>query len=59
MKENNDDTVEIFAIWEYDSYEAYVEIESKVRSDIAHLKRANDWYEKKWWKRTCYKGIFF
>ncbi|ENQ3108550.1 NIPSNAP family protein [Bacillus cereus] len=46
MKDNADDTVEIFAIWEYDSYEDYVTIESKVRSDEAHLKRIEDWYEK-------------
>ena len=39
MKSTTVDTVEIFAIWEYDSYEYYLEIESKVRSDEAHLKR--------------------
>lgn len=46
MKDNGDDTVEIFDIWEYNSYEDYVQIESKVRSDQAHLKRIHDWYEK-------------
>ncbi|WP_020061847.1 NIPSNAP family protein [Bacillus sp. 123MFChir2] len=46
MKDNGDGTAEVFAIWEYDSYEDYVEIESKIRSDQAHLKRIHDWYEK-------------
>ncbi|MBO1511232.1 NIPSNAP family protein [Metabacillus bambusae] len=55
MKDNNDNTVEIFAIWEYDSYEDYVEIESKVRSDEAHVKRIKDWYEKNGGKEHVYK----
>ncbi|MED3126175.1 NIPSNAP family protein [Bacillus wiedmannii] len=46
MKDNNDGTTEIFAIWEYDNYEQYKEIESKIRSDEKHVKRIHDWYEK-------------
>ncbi|MEK4578828.1 MULTISPECIES: NIPSNAP family protein [Bacillus] len=46
MKDNNDGTTEVFAIWEYDSYEQYKEIESKIRSDKIHVKRIHDWYEK-------------
>ncbi|WP_430786634.1 NIPSNAP family protein [Virgibacillus flavescens] len=46
MKENDSDTMEIFAIWEYDSYEEYKKIESEIRSDEAHLKRIKDWYEE-------------
>lgn len=46
MKDNNDGTVEIFAIWEYNSYEEYIEIESKIRSDKNHVNRINNWYEK-------------
>ncbi|MCM3638465.1 NIPSNAP family protein [Sporosarcina luteola] len=46
MKENEDNTVEIFAIWEYDSYEDYVEIETKIRNDHAHVGRVKDWYAK-------------
>jgi NIPSNAP len=46
MKDNGDDTVEIFAIWEYDSYEEYVRIETNVRNDEAHLQRIQGWYEK-------------
>ncbi|PEX82616.1 NIPSNAP family protein [Bacillus cereus] len=46
MKGNNDGTTEIFAIWEYDSYEKYEEIESKIRSDEKHVKRIHNWYEK-------------
>ncbi|MFA9556835.1 NIPSNAP family protein [Evansella sp. AB-rgal1] len=37
---------EIFAIWEYDSQEDYEEIETKVRSDQAHIERVAAWYEK-------------
>ncbi|MBM7583957.1 hypothetical protein JOC86_000494 [Bacillus pakistanensis] len=55
MKDNTDNTVEIFAIWEYDSYEDYVEIEKKVRSDEAHVKRIKDWYEKNGGKDNVYK----
>ena len=46
MKPNDNDTTEIFAIWEYDSYESYEAIESKVRSDEIHNKRIEEWYEK-------------
>ncbi|EEK73063.1 hypothetical protein bcere0007_23770 [Bacillus mycoides] len=46
MKDNNDGTTEVFAIWEYDNYEQYKEIESKIRSDKIHVKRIHDWYEK-------------
>jgi hypothetical protein len=46
MKDNEDGTFEIFAIWEYDSYEEYLEIESNVRNDKAHVQRVKDWYEK-------------
>ncbi|MCM3757141.1 NIPSNAP family protein [Sporosarcina aquimarina] len=46
MNKNDNDTVEIFAIWEYDSYEDYLEIEDKVRSDMSHVERVKDWYEK-------------
>ncbi|MCF6136327.1 NIPSNAP family protein [Pseudalkalibacillus berkeleyi] len=46
MKDYCDDTVEIFAIWEYDSFEDYQLIEGRVRSDEAHVKRVQNWYEK-------------
>ncbi|MBW3111624.1 NIPSNAP family protein [Bacillus sp. MCCB 382] len=46
MKDRGDGTSEIFAIWEYDSYEDYVEIENKIRSDAAHVKRIQEWYEE-------------
>ncbi|WP_405096914.1 cytoplasmic protein [Oceanobacillus sp. FSL H7-0719] len=44
MIPNSEDTTERFAIWEYDSYEDYVKIESNVRSDEAHVKRVQEWY---------------
>ncbi|WLD94506.1 NIPSNAP family protein [Alkalihalobacillus sp. AL-G] len=46
MKEIDDRTTEIFAIWEYDSYGDYKEIEANVRSDEAHVKRVQDWYKQ-------------
>ncbi|MDT3498729.1 NIPSNAP family protein [Bacillus toyonensis] len=46
MKDNNDGTTEVFAIWEYDSYEDYVKIETKIRNDTMHIKTIHDWYEK-------------
>lgn len=45
MVPHSDTTTEIFAIWEYESYEKYAEIEKNVRSDIEHVKRINKWYE--------------
>ena len=46
MKDLENGTVEIFAIWEYDSYEDYLAIEDRVRSDKAHLQRIQNWYEQ-------------
>ncbi|WP_208586878.1 NIPSNAP family protein [Gracilibacillus suaedae] len=58
MKENDDDTVEIFAIWEYDTYEEYLNIESKVRSDKAHVKRVQDWYQKNGGRERVFNDYF-
>ena len=46
MTDNKDNTTEIFAIWEYDSYNDYIEIENNVKGDDAHIKRIKEWYEK-------------
>ncbi|NMH68170.1 cytoplasmic protein [Bacillus sp. RO3] len=46
MKDHDDQTVEIFAIWEYDSCDEYVKIEESIRNDEAHVQRIRDWYEK-------------
>lgn len=46
MTENNDNTTEIFAVWEYNSYNAYLEIEKNIKSDNAHIKSIEEWYEK-------------
>ncbi|WP_313894647.1 cytoplasmic protein [Psychrobacillus sp.] len=46
MRDNKDNTVEIFAIWEYGSYEDYIEIENNVRGDGPHVQRVKDWYEQ-------------
>jgi hypothetical protein len=41
--ENNE--VEIFAIWEYDSKAEYERIEAGIRSDEAHVARITAWFE--------------
>ncbi|WP_349408744.1 NIPSNAP family protein [Pseudalkalibacillus sp. SCS-8] len=46
MIPNDETTTEIFAIWEYDSYEKYKEIEANVRSDEAHKSRVKAWYDR-------------
>lgn len=38
--------VEIFAIWQYDSREAYENIENNVRNDKEHVQRVQNWFEK-------------
>ena len=43
MKDNKNGTTEVFAIWEYDSYEQYKEIESKIRNDEKHARRIHEW----------------
>ncbi|WP_053367958.1 NIPSNAP family protein [Bacillus sp. FJAT-27245] len=45
MVPNDEKTTEIFAVWEYDSYERYQEIEANVRGDREHVERINQWYE--------------
>ncbi|GKV57238.1 hypothetical protein NCCP2222_31850 [Sporosarcina sp. NCCP-2222] len=42
----DEETTEIFAIWEYESYEAYKEIETKIRADQEHVNRIVEWYER-------------
>ncbi|WP_078555508.1 NIPSNAP family protein [Bacillus alkalicellulosilyticus] len=46
MSEEKNGLVEIFALWEYDSYEDYVKIEAKVRGDEEHVTRVEKWFEK-------------
>ncbi|QTD42985.1 NIPSNAP family protein [Sporosarcina sp. Te-1] len=46
MLPHDEETTEIFAIWEYESYEAYREIEAKIRADQEHVSRIMEWYEK-------------
>lgn len=42
----DEETTEIFAIWEYESYAAYKEIETKIRADQEHVSRVVEWYER-------------
>lgn len=41
-----DGVTEVFAIWEYKSYEEYERIEDLVRGDQAHVSRVNEWYDQ-------------
>ncbi|MBM7578752.1 NIPSNAP family protein [Jeotgalibacillus terrae] len=46
MRDQKDGTTEVFAIWEYDSYEDYVEIETRIKGDREHVARIQEWYKK-------------
>ena len=58
MLPHDETTTEIFAIWEYDSYEDYIEIENHVRSDQEHLHRIKNWYEENGGKEYVQKEYF-
>lgn len=58
MCEAREETVEIFAIWEYDSYKEYVSIESNVRNDKQHVAKVNAWYEQHGGKDFVRKKYF-
>lgn len=51
----DDKTSEIFAIWAYDTYEQYVEIEGNIRADRNHVKNIHDWYERHGGRETVYE----
>ncbi|MBS4220094.1 NIPSNAP family protein [Bacillus sp. FJAT-49711] len=55
MIPNDEITTEVFAIWEYDSFEKYREIEANVRSDKEYLNRINKWYEKNGGRDNVFK----
>ncbi|MFY3791899.1 NIPSNAP family protein [Ureibacillus sp. MALMAid1270] len=55
MKDNKNDTYEVFAIWEYESYEKYQRIESNIKEDVAHLQRIKKWYEKNGGREHVYQ----
>ena len=46
MIANDDNTTEIFAIWEYDDYETYIEIEDKIKADVNHVNKIKKWYDE-------------
>lgn len=46
MLPHSESTNEIFAIWEYESYEEYLEIEERIRGDKEHITRIKNWYEE-------------
>lgn len=58
MTAAKDGTVEIFAIWEYNSYEEYLQIEAAVRSDQPHVASVKGWYEQYGGKEYVQKNFF-
>ena len=56
MVPRDQSTTEIFAIWEYDSYERYKEIETIVREDSEHRERINRWYKENGGREYVYKN---
>ena len=58
MLDAKDDNVEIFAIWEYDSYEDYVSIESTIRNDQEHVARVKNWYDENGGKEYVHQTFF-
>ena len=58
MLDVREDNVEIFAIWEYDKYEDYVQIEKRIRSDREHVDRVNSWYEEHGGKEYVQRTFF-
>lgn len=44
--EVDESTSEIFALWEYDNFEQYEEIESKIKSDEVHVKKVQDRFDQ-------------
>ncbi|EHB63988.1 MULTISPECIES: NIPSNAP family protein [Paenibacillus] len=59
MAPNKEGNVEIFAIWQYDSLEAYEEIENNVRSDNEHVERVQKWFEKMGGRENLKKAFYF
>lgn len=58
MLDVKEDEVEIFAIWEYKSYEDYKKIEASIRSDKEHVNRILDWYNRHGGKEFVLKTYF-
>ena len=46
MTQKNVGEIEIFAIWQYDSFEDYERIEHNVKSDKEHVQRVQNWFKK-------------
>jgi YesN/AraC family two-component response regulator len=58
MVEETTDTAEVFAIWEYDSIEHFEEIEEKIKNDIEHVERVQNWF-KEMGGRENLKKVFY
>ncbi|MFC9708163.1 NIPSNAP family protein [Paenibacillus sp. NPDC056933] len=52
----DDETSEIFAMWEYDTFEQYEEIEQKIKSDNEHVMRIQERFDQI--GRNRYKEVF-
>ncbi|WP_026695593.1 NIPSNAP family protein [Peribacillus kribbensis] len=58
MVQRDETLTEVFAIWEYDSYEKYIEIEERVRSNPEHNEKIRKWYEINGGREHVYKEYF-
>jgi NIPSNAP len=55
---SDEGTVEILAIWEYDSHEEYEIIETKVRNDEPHVKKVQEWFAKMGGRKKLKESFF-
>ncbi|MFC3702858.1 NIPSNAP family protein [Reinekea marina] len=54
----DENRVEVFAIWEYDSKDEYERIEANIRSDETHVQRIADWYKSKGGRDIVHRDWF-
>ncbi|MNJ35189.1 hypothetical protein D3C77_299190 [compost metagenome] len=46
MLEKDENNTEVFAMWEYDSYEDYERIESQIKSDTEHVLKVQNRFDQ-------------
>ncbi|WP_268627124.1 hypothetical protein [Paenibacillus alvei] len=46
MINKDEEHTEVFALWEYDSFQAYEEIERNIKQDKEHVKRAQQRFDE-------------
>lgn len=46
MINKDEENTEVFALWEYDNFQAYEEIENKIKQDEEHVKRVQNRFDE-------------